>query len=151
MGDTGPAAAIALGIGAVSLLAAAVGTLLHRTTGLTGARRLRVMARLAAAAAWGVLPARQTVAAWAAGLVALAGTLVAGVAVTVLVVRMIPPDVPNPTEAYEGFGDALAALVRFYAGAVLSFVAACVVGVVTGDRVASRWSAGESAAPDPAA
>ena len=142
MDDVGWTSAIAIGVGAVSLAAAIVGVLLRRTTGLTGTHRLRTMARLAAVAVWGVLPPRWAVASTAAGLLAFAGTLAAGVVVTVLIVRAIPPEVPHPTEAYEGFGDGMMALVRFCLGAGLSLIVACVVGVVTGSWVAARLGTG---------
>jgi hypothetical protein len=140
--DVGLTSAIALGVGAVSLAAAAIGVLLRRTQGATGIRRTRLMARLAAAALWGVFPPRWAVAAVTAGLLAFAGTLAAGLAVTVLIVRAIPPAVPNPTEAYEGFGDAMMAQFRFCMGAGLSLLVACITGCMTGDWAASRWGRG---------
>jgi len=65
-----------------------------------------------------------------AGLVAFGATLAAGVLVTYWVVRAIPPEVPHPTEAYEGFGDAMTAASRFFLGAGASFVFAAVIGFV---------------------
>lgn len=142
MDDAGRASAIALGVGTVSLTAAAVGVLLRRTTGVAGTRRVHTMALLAAAEVWGVFPSRWVVASVAAGLLAFAGTLAAGLAVTLLIVRAIPPEVPHPTEAYEGFGDAMTALFRFYLGAVLSLLVASAAGLLAGNRVASRWGGG---------
>src|SRR5581483_5588079 len=119
MDDAGRASTVALGVGAVALVAAGVGVLLRRTRGMPAGRRARAMTRLAAEAAWGVLPSRGFVVAAAAGLLAFAVTLAAGLVVTVLVVRAIPPEVPHPTEASGGFGDAMLALIRVYIGAGL--------------------------------
>lgn len=140
MENTGRTSAIALCVGTVALAAAAVEVLFRRTTGMTGARRFRMMYRLVATAVRTTFPSRCAVASVAAGLFAFAGTLVAGIAVTVLIVRAIPPEVPNPTEAYEGIGDAMLAQFWFYLGGGVSLFVACSVGVVTGSWVASRWS-----------
>jgi hypothetical protein len=56
--------------------------------------------------------------------VAFLGSLAFGLMVTVLVVRAIPPEAPHPTEAYEGFGDAVTALFGLFIGAVLSILVA---------------------------
>jgi len=53
-------------------------------------------------------------------------------ALTVVVVRSIPPLVPHPTEAYEGFGDALATECRLVAGGALSVMVSLVVAGVVG-------------------
>jgi hypothetical protein len=58
---------------------------------------------------------------------AFLGTLVLGLVVTVLVVRSIPPEVPHPTEAYEGFGDAVTAAIHLFIGTLLSFLIALIV------------------------
>jgi hypothetical protein len=134
------ASAILLSVGAVALAAAGVELLRRRTADLTGARRLCAMRRLVAVAVWSVLPPRWAVASVTAGFLAFVGTLATGVLVTVLIVRAIPPEVPHPTEAHEGFGDAMMALVRFCFGAGLSFLVACIVGLVTKSSLASRWS-----------
>jgi hypothetical protein len=139
MDDVGRASAIALSVGAGSLAVAIVVVLLRRTQGVTGTRRISMMARLAASAVRGVLPPRWVVTSMAAGLLAFAGTLAAGVAVTILIERAIPPEVPNPTEVYEGFGDWMSAVLRIFIGAGLSLVVACIVGFVTAAWVASRW------------
>ena len=144
----GQASAIALSISAVSLAAAAVGVLLRRTAGRTGIQRLRTMARLTIAAVWGVLPPQWAVASVAAGLLAFVATLAVGVVVTVVIVRVMPRQVPNPTEAYEGIGDALMAEAVLSLGAGLSFVAACIVGVVTGSWMTARWVTGGVPNPD---
>lgn len=136
------ASVIAFSIGIASLAAAAVGELFRRTAGIAGIRRIRMMARLAIAAVWSVLPPRWVVASVAAGLLAFAATFVAGVAITILIARAIPPEVRNPTEAYEGIGDAMMTVFRFYAGVVLSLFVASIAGLVAGDRVASQWGGG---------
>lgn len=86
-----------------------------------------------------------------AGLLAFVGSWVTGVVVTVLVIRQIPPEVPHPTEAYEGFGDAMRALVLFYLGAGMAFLVAVVVGVAVSTWVAYRGISRPAADPDPAA
>jgi hypothetical protein len=48
---------------------------------------------------------------------------------TVLVVRAIPPEVPHPTEAYEGFGDAVTSLTYLFFGVVLSILVALFTGI----------------------
>lgn len=75
----------------------------------------------------------------AVGFLAFAASLAAGLAATVLVISFIPPTVPHPTEAYEGVGDALMAQLYLAAGGGVSLLVASVVGMVAGDRAASRW------------
>jgi hypothetical protein len=108
------------------------------------------MARLAGSAVWGVAPSRRTVIAVAVGLFAFVGSWAAGLLATVVLVWAIAPEVPNPTEAYEGFGDAVRTLFLFGVGAVLSLCAALVIGLMAGERVASRLArpAAPGAAPN---
>ena len=73
-----------------------------------------------------------------AGVLAFLACWAIGVGVTILIVRAIPPEVPNPTEAYEGFGDYMLATIRFFVGAVVSFVAAVVAGLLVSRRIAYR-------------
>ncbi len=127
---------IAFGVATGALVVAAAAALLSRTRGLPAGRRVREMARLAA---WSILPPRWLVAPVVAGLLAFASSLAAGLALTLVAVRLIPPEVPNPTEAYEGIGDALTAAFYFGIGAVASLCAAFVIGLVIGERVAARW------------
>ncbi len=77
---------------------------------------------------------------WAvtAGLLAFFGSWIGGVVAVVLAIRQIPPDVPHPTEAYEGFGDAMRAVFLFYLGTGLSFLVATVVGMAISVWVAYR-------------
>jgi hypothetical protein len=139
MDDLAQASAIGLGLGVGLLAVAGVISLLRRTRGLTGTRRVAMIARLIASAPRGLVPPQWLVASMAAGLIAFICTFTAGVTVTVLIIRAIPPDEPNPTEAYEGFGDAVEALFRFFWGSGLSLLAACVVGLYTVTSVARRW------------
>jgi hypothetical protein len=64
-----------------------------------------------------------------AGLSGFLGSLVHGLALTVLVVRSIPPEVPNPTEAYEGFGDAMMRMIWLHLGSGASFLLALMIGL----------------------
>jgi hypothetical protein len=73
-----------------------------------------------------------------AGFLAFLGSAVLGLAVTVLVVRSIAPEVPKPTEAYQGFGDYVLTLFWFHIGAGLSFVAAVGIGLAIAARVRMR-------------
>ena len=59
--------------------------------------------------------------------------------------RAIPPVVPNPTEGYEGIGDAMVAVVRFALGAAQSFVDA--VGFAMSIWVACRQVSARGAEP----
>jgi hypothetical protein len=136
----------ALGVGAAALAAAAVVALLRRTRGVPPARRVHLITRLAGSAIWSVLPPRWGVVSVAAGALAFAGSLFAGLVVTLLVVLAIPPEVPHPTEAYEGIGDALMAMFYFGIGAMLSLCVAFSVGIAAGAHVASQWRRG--AAPN---
>jgi hypothetical protein len=77
-----------------------------------------------------------------AGLLAFLGSLVLGLVVTVLAIRPIPPEHPNPTEAYEGFGDYLQAKFWFEMGAGLSFVVAVLIGLMV-----AAWVMAYRAAP----
>lgn len=72
------------------------------------------------------------------GLLAFLASWFVGVAVVVLIIRLIPPDVPHPTEAYEGIGDYYRAMFLFYLGTGLSFLVAVVVGVAVSMWVAYR-------------
>lgn len=153
MGDVSGASRIALSVGGAALVAAGVVALLHRTRGAPPIRRMVLMAGLACSAAGSALPSRQVVAAVTAGGLAFAGSLTVGLGITVLVIWAIPPEVPNPTEAYEGFGDAVRALGLFGLGVILSLCAAVGVGFVVGERVASltvQRPTEPGAAPDPA-
>jgi len=96
------------------------------------------MAHLAWSGFVSVLPPRWVVISVVAGLLSFVGTLLVGLVVTILIIRAIPPDVPNPTEAYEGFGDAIKAMTYFGLGASLSLIIAGVVGMLVGEWVASR-------------
>jgi flagellar biosynthesis protein FliR len=66
--------------------------------------------------------------------VAFFGSLAFGLVVTVLVVRAIPPEVPHPTEAYEGFGDAVTTLFNLIIGAALSILAALFTAIFVAVR-----------------
>jgi hypothetical protein len=83
-------------------------------------------------------PARGRLWAMTAGLLTFLASRAAGVGITILVVRSIPPKVAHPTEVYEGIEDYFDALFRFGLGVVLSFGAAVVVGVVVSTRIACR-------------
>lgn len=72
------------------------------------------------------------------GILAFFASWAAGVAITILIVRAIPPEVPNPTEAYEGFGDAIMGVFRFYVGTLISFVVAVVTGLLVSNWIAYR-------------
>jgi ABC-type Fe3+ transport system permease subunit len=73
-----------------------------------------------------------------AGALAFLGSLFLGLALTFLVVRAISPEHPHPTEAYEGFGDAMMALFHFAFGAVLSLIASMIVAGIVAAHVARR-------------
>ena len=90
---------------------------------------------------------------WAvtAGLLAFVGSWLAGVVVVVLAIRQIPPDVPHPKEAYEGFGDALRVVFLFYLGVGLSFLVAVMVGVTVSVWLAYRGLCRTDAEPGAAA
>jgi hypothetical protein len=79
-----------------------------------------------------------------AGLLAFLGSLVLGIALTVLVIRAIPPQVPNPTEAYEGFGDAMMAMLLFELGAGVSLMVAVLIGLAVAAWI---WGRTEPVAP----
>jgi hypothetical protein len=137
-GATTRIAAIALSFGAALFIVAAVFGLLRQTRGAPAGRRLRLMAHLACAAVVRVLPSRLTVAVLTGGFLAFLGVLLAGLAATVVIVRQIPPEFPNPTEAYQGFGDFVRALFFLGIGAVLSFATALIAGVSLGMYIAIR-------------
>jgi hypothetical protein len=109
------------------------------------------MAWLASSTVWSIAPSRRTVAVVVAGVLAFAGSWAVGLLATVGLVLAIRPEVP-PTEAYEGFGDAVRALFFFGVGAVLSLCVALVLGLMVGERMALRFAkqAEPAAAPDPA-
>jgi hypothetical protein len=71
---------------------------------------------------------------------AFVGTLALGLVVTVLVVRSMR-EVPHPTEAYEGFGDAAVALLRLLFGAGLSILIALFTGIFVAVRVGRKVEA----------
>src|SRR5580704_9034432 len=73
-----------------------------------------------------------------AGLVTYLVTAAAGLIVTVWIVRSIPPEVPNPTEAFEALGDAINAMFYFMAGLVVSQFVASGLAFVAAAAVASR-------------
>lgn len=62
-----------------------------------------------------------------------------GIAITIIVGRSIPRQVPHPAEAYEGVADAFEGLIRFCFGVGLSFLAAFLCAVVAG-----VWASGPS-------
>lgn len=142
MGGTSRASAAALSVGAATLVLAALVALLRRTRGAPPAQRLRLMVRLTWSAVRSVLPPRWAVVSIAVGLVASAVSLLVGLGVTLLVIWLIPPIVPNPTEAYEGFGDAVLTFFYFGVGAVVSLCVAMCVGLLAGGHVASRYGTG---------
>ena len=74
-------------------------------------------------------------------------TFVAGIGTTVLIERSIPPEVPNPTEAHEGFGDFIMAVARFFLGVAASLVAAVVAGAIVSSRLAARQTRPRSDPP----
>jgi hypothetical protein len=72
---------------------------------------------------------------------AFLGNWILGIVVTVLVIRQIPPEVPNPEEAYEGIGDYFRGQVLFNLGTYFSFIAAGMAGLIfaiSWDRLRSR-------------
>jgi hypothetical protein len=132
------AAAIALILGAVLFVAAATAALLRQTRNVPTARRLRLMAHIAYIGVLNVLPSRRAMAAPAGALLAFLGALLVGLTATVIIVRLIPPEVPNPTEAYEGIGDFVRAVFFLGIGALASLIAALFVGIAIGLRIAKR-------------
>ena len=74
-------------------------------------------------------------------------TFLGGIGTTVLIERSIPPEVPNPTEAHEGFGDFIMAVVRFVLGVAVSLVAAVVAGVIASSLLAARQTRRRSDPP----
>jgi len=74
----------------------------------------------------------------------LAGTLAflfcigLGLTLTVLVIDTISPKVPNPTEAYEGFGETMMAVFYLAVGAAISLLISTSVAAAIAMRV-RRW------------
>jgi hypothetical protein len=133
------APAAALTVGGLALLGAAVAWLFRRTAGVPAGRRAQAMLRLAgamvqdAATSWPVVSA-------VSGLLAFAGTALVGFGLTVLILLVIPKQVPHPTEAHEGIGDALIAMAVLVAGGAVSLCVAAVVGIAVGSYAAARWA-----------
>jgi hypothetical protein len=73
-----------------------------------------------------------------AATLAFFGSLALGLALTILIVRLIPATVPNPTEAYEGFGDAIMAENYLLIGVGLSLIGSISVAAAVGSLVARR-------------
>ena len=132
MVDTNLFLAIALSLGAVSLLTAAVAFLLRRTRGERPARRLRLIACLVFTAAVRVLPSRRTVASVAAGLLAFVVSFFVGIVITILIVQAIPSTVPKTTGEFEGIENYASAVVCLMIGAGFSCLWATFVGFTTG-------------------
>lgn len=129
---------IAFYIGAASLAGAVVTALFRRTEDVPAERRASAMARLAVSILWGSVPSRCAVASIAAGLLTFAGTLVVGLALTILVLCFVPRSVQNPIEAYEGIGDAISYILSLGVGAIIAMLVAPIVGLIAGERVALR-------------
>ncbi|VTR97845.1 unnamed protein product [Gemmata massiliana] len=77
---------------------------------------------------------------WAATVGALVFLVSWGIGIggTLLIIRAVPADVPNPTEPREGLGDAMTAMFLFCLGVVLSFFPAAVVGYAAAVLVVHR-------------
>jgi hypothetical protein len=69
------------------------------------------------------------------------GTSALGLLVTVVVVRSVPPEVPHPTEAYEGFGDAVMAPFHMFVGVVVSILIALFTAILVAVRVSATVEA----------
>src|SRR5436190_13516376 len=80
-------------------------------------------------------PRKQRLWALTVGSLTFLVTLAACVALTILLIRLIPPDVPNPTD-FEGFGDYLPAMMLFHMGAVISFILAAIGGCMV---ISTYW------------
>lgn len=132
---------IALYIGAASLACAGVSALFRQTRNVPAPRRIVAMAQLVVSTVWSFVPSRCALASTAAGFLAFAGTLVVGLALTILILCLIPRSVKHPTEAYEGIGDAIIAMLCLGFGAVISLCVALVVGLIAGERAAFRRGA----------
>jgi hypothetical protein len=66
------------------------------------------------------------------------GTLAVGLAATIFLVRFLPPDVPQPTEAYEGYANGVTALFQLFFGAVLSILIALFTAIVVAVRAYAK-------------
>jgi hypothetical protein len=64
------------------------------------------------------------------GCLAFLATLTFGAVVTVVIIRAIPPEVPQPKGDFDGLGDYLRTLMILCVGATLSFTVSVAVGVV---------------------
>jgi hypothetical protein len=133
---------LAWGVAVGTVLAAVSLTLLNRTRGFPARQRVMAMGHLVGVALKAALPPRWLVGSLAAGFSAFAGVFLLGAFVTLTVVRLIPMEVPHPTEAYEGFGDYMRKMIYFWMGiSVSTIVAGWVgggVGIWTGLRLRSR-------------
>jgi len=58
-------------------------------------------------------------------------SLASGILITTLLILSIPLQVPHPTEAYEGIGDAMLITIVFNFGLILSFLFAFAAGLGT--------------------
>jgi hypothetical protein len=67
------------------------------------------------------------------GALTFLGSFAAGILLTILVIRAIPPKVAHPTEAYEGVGDAMMATYYLGIGAFLSFSVAFYLAIKIAD------------------
>ncbi|MGH7169693.1 MAG: hypothetical protein ACRELF_00775 [Gemmataceae bacterium] len=73
-----------------------------------------------------------------AGALAFLPCMAFGLVLTVLVVGAVPPKVPNPTEAYEGFGETMTAFFYLAVGAAISLLISTSVAAAVATRVRRR-------------
>ena len=125
-------------IGVVALLAATALTLLRQTHGLPFRQRPRAMARVVGGAIWAVFPPGWVIGSLVAGLASFAGVFLSGFAITILVVWLMPVEVPHPTEANEGIGDFLIKSFYLWIGIIASAIFGAWVGGWVGFWVGLR-------------
>lgn len=131
----------------VSLLALAIGMgllllslflwLLRITRGVPAWKRMRLMAWLVGTGLWEAVPSWRTASPLLGGGLAALLSFFLGIGITILVIRSIPLEVPNPTEAYEGVGDYLMTMFRFTLGCFVSLSVSMFVGFVVAVGIAA--------------
>lgn len=141
---------LAFGVGIVALLAAWIGVLVRRTRGVPPLRRVVMMLKYTLLAGWSLVPPRWFFASAAAAIFAFASVFSTSMSIVFLVIWMIPPAVPHPTEAYEGIGDALILHAILTGGAVISFCLAIVAAFIAYLWMASRWHKSNVVSPSDA-
>jgi hypothetical protein len=79
-----------------------------------------------------------------AGIAAFLFSAAAGLAAVFGIIMLIPPDVPNATEAYECFGDAIRAIYLLFIGGLFVIFGSAFVGCKVALRVAGLYAVNRS-------